>query len=163
MGFASSSSNRRSKQSHAAAKAMPSEWKLYFKHKQNQALHMPSLLNSSELFIIEVSVVKEKRQLCPEGKSLASLLWFASHPARHQQHTRPSFCLHLCTHDFTRHFSKNLGTWKNSSAQVNTMVNLIRSKKAYGTNNAHLLVYPRGGYLWKNELMGDTHLDVFQH
>lgn len=86
---------------------------------------MPSLLNSSELFIIEVSVVEEKRQLCPEGKSLASLLWFASHSTHHRQHTRRSFCLYLCTHDFTCHFLKNWETWKNSSAQVNTMVNLI--------------------------------------
>lgn len=38
-------SKRRSKQSHTTAKPMPSVWKPYFKHKQNQTLHMPSLPN----------------------------------------------------------------------------------------------------------------------
>ena len=64
-------STKRSKQSHTTAKPMPSVWKSYFKHKQNQTLHMPPLLNIcqnvSEYLLLEcqcgqVKKAKKKKQ-----------------------------------------------------------------------------------------------------
>lgn len=73
---------KRSKQSHTIAKPMPSVWKSYFKHKQNQTLHMPSLpnicKNISEYLLLESQCGQVKEAKQPHRKSPAHPPWSSS-------------------------------------------------------------------------------------
>lgn len=117
-------SKRRSKQSHTTAKPMPSVWKPYFKHKQNQTLHMPSLSNIcqniSEYLLLESQCGQAKEAKKPFGKSLAFLHWpaltlcpvIAVHPVHSTWGCYTTLFLPLCIYypnNLTCFFFQNSG------------------------------------------------------